>query len=253
MIPETELKEKARTFKVPISSIERDYAQSWLLVLLPKMAFKGGSCIRKVYIDNYRFSDDLDFTLLTHSNFSDLKNNIQKTILKTRNTTGISFLDDLKSEEVENGYVFIIYFRILRSSGDPYKIKMDITKKENEIIFNPVQKRDILHKYSDKITEQINAYTLEEIFAEKARSLFERTRPRDLYDVWYLNKKMTFDGLLFQKKCEYKKIEPNIDELISRKSKFENAWEASLSHQLPELPSAPKVFDNVINFLKKII
>ena len=52
MISEIELKEKARTFKVPVSSIERDYAQSWLLAHLPKMAFKGGTGIRKAYIDN---------------------------------------------------------------------------------------------------------------------------------------------------------------------------------------------------------
>lgn len=253
MISEIELKEKARTFKVPISSIERDYAQSWLLAHLPKMAFKGGTGIRKAYIDNYRFSDDLDFTLLEHSNFSDLESKIQKAIRETRNASGISLLDDLKSEEVKNGYVFIIYFRILRTSGDPLKIKMDITKKENEIIFKPVQKRDILHIYSDKINEQINVYTLEEMFAEKVRSLFERTRPRDLYDVWYLNKKMTFDKPLFQKKCKYKKVESNIEELINKKPNYEKTWKASLQHQLPELPSATDVFDNVIDFLKKML
>ena len=253
MISEIELKEKARTFKVPISSIERDYAQSWLLAHLPKMAFKGGTGIRKAYIDNYRFSDDLDFTLLEHSNFSDLESKIQKAIQETRNASGISFLDDLKSEEVKNGYVFIVYFRILRTSGDPLKIKMDITKKENEIIFKPVQKRNILHIYSDKINEHIKAYTLEEMFAEKARSLFERTRPRDLYDVWYLNKKMTFDKSLFQKKCKYKKVEPNIEELINKKPNYEKTWKVSLQHQLPELPSATDVFDNVIDFLKKIL
>jgi len=253
VIYEIELKEKARTFKVPISSIERDYAQSWLLAHLPKMAFKGGTGIRKAYIDNYRFSDDLDFTLLEHSTFSDLESKIQKAIQETRNASGISFLDDLKSEEVKNGYVFNIYFRILRTSGDPLKIKMDITKKENEIIFNPVQKRNILHIYSDKISEQINVYTLEEMFAEKVRSLFERTRPRDLYDVWYLNQKMTFDKPLFQEKCKYKKVEPNIEELIDKKPNYEKTWKASLQHQLPELPPATDVFDNVIDFLKKML
>ena len=86
--------------------------------------------------------------------------------------------------------VFIIYFRILRASGDPHKIKVDITKKENEKIFNPVQEKDILHKYSDIISKKIYVYTLQEIFSEKARSLFERSRPRDLYDVWYINKKI---------------------------------------------------------------
>ena len=253
MIPEIEFKENARKFKVPISSIERDYAQSWLLAHLPKMAFKGGTGIRKAYIDSYRFSDDLDFTLLDNPTTSLLKSKIQKALQEARDESGISFLDDLKSEEVKNGYVFTAYFRILRTSGDPLKIRMDITKKENEIIFNPVQKREILHIYSDKINEYIQAYTLEEMFAEKVRSLFERTRPRDLYDVWYLNKKMTFDKSLFQKKCMYKKVEPDIDELITRKPNYEKTWKASLRYQLPELPPATEVFDNVIDFLKKIL
>jgi len=253
VISEIEFKEKARAFKVPISSIERDYAQSWLLAHLPKMAFKGGTGIRKSYIDNYRFSDDLDFTLLENSNFEDLTSKIKIAIQETRDKSGISFLDNIKSEEVKNGYVFNIYFRILRTTGDPLKIKMDITKKENEIIINPVQKRNILHIYSDKINEQINVYTLEEMFAEKVRSLFERTRPRDLYDVWYLNKKMTFDKSLFQNKCKHKKVEPNIEELVSRKTNYEKTWKGSLQHQLPDLPSVTLVFDDVVDFLKKVL
>ena len=159
MIPEIEFKENARLFNVPISTIERDYAQNWLLAHLPKMAFNGGTGIRKAYIDNYRFSDDLDFTLLEKSNFKDLTSKIKKSIQETRNASGISFLDNIKSEEVKNGYVFNIYFRILRTTGDSLKIKMDITKKENEIIINPTQKKNIIHIYSDKINEQINVYT----------------------------------------------------------------------------------------------
>jgi len=253
VIPEIEFKENARLFHVPISTIERDYVQNWLLAYLPKMAFKGGTGIRKAYIDNYRFSDDLDFTLLEKSNFKDLTSKIKKAIQETRNAIGISFVDDIKSEEVKNGYVFNIYFRILRTSGDPLKIKMDITKKENEIIINPIQKRNILHIYSDKINEQINVYTLEEMFAEKVRSLFERTRPRDLYDVWYLNKKIGFNKTLFQKKCKHKKVEPNIEELVSRKTNYEKTWKGSLQHQLPELPYATDVFDEIIEFLKKML
>lgn len=253
MIPEIELKEKARTSGVPISTIERDYAQSHLLANLPIMAFKGGTCIRKAYIESYRFSVDLDFTLLEDINFSEFKKNVLKAIERTRNSSGISFLDDFRSEEVENGYVLTTYFRILRLSGDPHKIKIDITKKENEIIVNSLQEKDIIHKYSDKINEKICVYSLQEIFAEKIRSLFERTRPRDLYDVWYLNKQITFDRQLFEKKCKYKQIEPNIDELIHRKPKFENAWDKSLRHQLSELPSATMIFDNVIEFFKKSI
>lgn len=253
MISDIEFKEKARSFNVPISTIERDYAQNWLLAYLPKMAIKGGTGIRKAYIDNYRFSDDLDFTLIDIRTFKDLKNSIKKAIQDAKNASGISFLDDIKSEEVKNSYVITIYFRILRSTGDPVKIKMDITKKENEEIIQPIHKKNIIHMYSDKLNEQINVYTLEEMFAEKVRSLFERTRPRDLYDVWYLNKKMTLDKSLFQKKCKNKNIEPDIDDLIKRKTNYEKTWNGSLQHQLPKLPSAIEVFDEVIKFLEKIV
>lgn len=253
MIPEIEFKEKARSFNVPISTIERDYAQNWLLAYLPKMAFKGGTGIRKAYIEYYRFSDDLDFTLLEKTDLKDLTNKIKKAIQNVKNASGISFLDDIKSEKVKNGYVINVYFRILRSTGDPLKIKMDITKQENEIIIKPIQKKDIIHLYSDEINGQINVYTLEEMFAEKVRSLFERTRPRDLYDVWYLNKKMKFDKILFQKKCKFKNVQPKIDELITRKTNYEKTWKGSLQNQLQELPPATDVFEEVIEFLKKII
>jgi len=43
MIPENELKEITRSHGVPSSTIERDYAQHWLLAYLPQMALKGGT------------------------------------------------------------------------------------------------------------------------------------------------------------------------------------------------------------------
>ncbi|MEI7856739.1 MAG: hypothetical protein WCH85_04470 [Methanomicrobiales archaeon] len=45
MIPSREIKEKAREFGVPPSTIERDYAQNWLLTHLRPipMALKGGT------------------------------------------------------------------------------------------------------------------------------------------------------------------------------------------------------------------
>ena len=63
MIPIREIKEVARLFGVPPSTIERDYAQNWLLSSFGslQMALKGGTGIRKVYIEHYRFSDDLSF------------------------------------------------------------------------------------------------------------------------------------------------------------------------------------------------
>jgi len=55
--------------RVPEAVLERDYCLSWFLIGLSHsplkeiLLFKGGTCIKKCYIPDYRFSEDLDFTL----------------------------------------------------------------------------------------------------------------------------------------------------------------------------------------------
>ncbi|WP_246112248.1 nucleotidyl transferase AbiEii/AbiGii toxin family protein [Thermococcus aciditolerans] len=64
---EDEIKRKARELGVPVSTVEKDYAISWMLyglwksTLWRQLAFKGGTCIKKAYIEDYRFSEDLDY------------------------------------------------------------------------------------------------------------------------------------------------------------------------------------------------
>ena len=54
--------------RIPEAVLERDYCLSWLLAGLSKtpltdiLAFKGGTAIKKCYVPDYRFSEDLDFT-----------------------------------------------------------------------------------------------------------------------------------------------------------------------------------------------
>ncbi len=49
--------------------IDLDYSLGWFLLGLRSMSdsfmgliFKGGTCLRKCYFSDYRFSEDLDFT-----------------------------------------------------------------------------------------------------------------------------------------------------------------------------------------------
>ena len=165
--------------------------------------------------------------------------------------SGIDFLEQVKLEEIDNGYRFNIHFRILRKTGDPLKIKIDITKKENENILIPVQQKKILQMYSDGFDVRTAVYSLDEMFAEKIRALFERTRPRDLYDIWFLSTHATLDTTLLKKKCAIRNVTVDVKELLARQSKFERAWESSLRHQLNNLPDATIVFTEVIEFVKK--
>jgi predicted nucleotidyltransferase component of viral defense system len=71
MIKPGEIQQKANAVAVRDQQIEKDYILSWLLFGISKhetlsktIVFKGGTVLKKVYFENYRFSEDLDFTLL---------------------------------------------------------------------------------------------------------------------------------------------------------------------------------------------
>ena len=71
MIKPGEIQKKANQVGVRDQQIEKDYILSWILwgvanheQLSKILVFKGGTVLKKVYFENYRFSEDLDFTLL---------------------------------------------------------------------------------------------------------------------------------------------------------------------------------------------
>ncbi|MHA1264881.1 MAG: nucleotidyl transferase AbiEii/AbiGii toxin family protein [Candidatus Helarchaeota archaeon] len=253
MITAIEIRGFARRNGVPETTIERDYAQNWLLAGLSKtslkMALKGGTGIRKAYIENYRFSDDIDFTLTEKVEPDNIKNEINKAVKEAKREIGINFAEKIRLNEFKNGYMVVIYFRILRRTGYPLRIKIDITKKENEIIILPLENRKIIHPYSDNCNSEVLTYSFKEIFAEKIRSLFQRTRPRDLYDVWCLSKQRLDISEVINEKFRFKGINADFNNLLNRKEEFRNAWENSLRHQLKELPSYDEVFAGVLCFL----
>jgi len=55
--------------RIPEAVLERDYCLAWFLVglsrspLRDQLAFKGGTALKRCYFGDYRFSEDLDFTL----------------------------------------------------------------------------------------------------------------------------------------------------------------------------------------------
>ena len=71
MIRPAEIQKFAREKSVKDTQIEKDYLLTWVLFGISKnerltkvLAFKGGTVLKKVYFDEYRYSEDLDFTLV---------------------------------------------------------------------------------------------------------------------------------------------------------------------------------------------
>ena len=71
MIARQDLEERVREWGLREDVVEKDYVLGWVLwgvgqheVLSTSWAFKGGTCLKKCYIETYRFSEDLDFTVI---------------------------------------------------------------------------------------------------------------------------------------------------------------------------------------------
>ena len=112
--------------------------------------------------------------------------------------------------------------------------------------------KPVIHPFSDMVRGSVSAYCLEEVFAEKIRALFQRTRPRDLYDVWRLSEKgLDVSGILYEK-FRFKGVAFDLDDLHDRKDDYRLSWESSLSHQLRDLPDFNEVYDTAASYLGEI-
>ncbi len=65
--------------RIPEAVLERDYCLSWVLVglsrspLRDRLVFKGGTALKKCYFEDYRFSEDLDFTLTEETSWEEIE------------------------------------------------------------------------------------------------------------------------------------------------------------------------------------
>lgn len=157
------------------------------------------------------------------------------------NRSIIEIIHNLSNQEIIQGRLFYRGPASPSSSRAWPKIKLDITA--DEVIVYPSEKQKIIHPYSDYEdikTCAISTYSFYDLLAEKMRALFERTRPRDLYDVVEIVKrspKVDQDKLktALKAKCRYKNIlSLDLDHL--KLEPCEAGWREQLSHQLQELP-----------------
>jgi predicted nucleotidyltransferase component of viral defense system len=126
----------------------------------------------------------------------------------------------------------------------PRRIQLDITAFER-VILEP-EWRTVCHAYRDAVEAEALFYRLEEIFAEKLRTVLQRGYPRDVDDVWYLMKTAhdRCDAELvrsvFRQKCDYKGVVcggvEHVLEILESKNTSVH-WSRSLSMQIRDLPN----------------
>ncbi len=261
MIGKQDILDRSREWQLGPQVVEKDYVLGWLLAAISEhpeageqWIFKGGTCLKKCFLETYRFSEDLDFTLLPEAAYDEasLRQTLTEIASSAQELSGITFPFDVVSvrsrkdklgRETFEGKIG--YRGPLVTPGIP-RILYDLTRHE-PVLAQPVE-RGVFHPYPDSLPDgtAVATYAFEELLAEKTRALLERTRPRDLYDVVYILDSHV-DSIrfgvvrdLFLEKCRLKGIvettAARLLAVVTDAAELRSEWANMLAHQLPQLP-----------------
>ena len=274
---ETLLKAAARASGVPYETILKDYAIGHLLaaiaaepVLADTLVMKGGTALRKLYFGDYRFSEDLDFTSVGAPKGAALEKALRSVAARAEARMSVSgpfsvTLERVRHKEKHPGeqedFTFRVQFPWQRQAL--CTVKVEVTADEPVLL--PTASKAILHGYGETLPGTIRVYALEEIVAEKLRSILQsearraarawiRPRCRDYYDLWRVLG--TYGDALDREavrrilpaKCAVRDVTfktvddffpPGLVALVT------DAWEGDLGGVVVELPNSIAVLDSL--------
>jgi len=252
---------------VPLDVAEKDVVLTYVLkilsdTILPRLAFKGGTCLKKVYFGNVgRFSMDLDFTS-SNISLGELKQELRQTLHK-RNHYDVEF--EIVEENVRTAFDVGVesYLAIIRyaHSWNAGEFTLEVSYREEPLL--PLQEvllyDEIYFRFCEFPRFAVTCLQKEELLAEKLRAAFQRLRARDLYDL-YLFSGRPFDRDMVRKlvvvKCWNVREPFNPDTLLSSISEGKYDWDdLQRLVRRGDLPSEEIVTKKVISeyaFLKDL-
>lgn len=265
MITRADIVERVAEWQLTEEVVEKDYVLGWVLwgiatdpTLGQQWVFKGGTCLKKCYIETYRFSEDLDFTVLPGGPLrpEDVAPLLDRVLARVGQESGIDFSVQQPNLRLRPGEMTAegrVYYTGPRGMRQPTRVKLDLAA--DEVVIRPPVLRDIAHPYPDAlIAGRVRCYSFEELFAEKLRALGQRARPRDLYDVVNLyrrNDLRLYPEVIRQaleEKCRVKNVPvPNAAQFADEelRATLEADWANMLAHQLPALPPVQGFLDEL--------
>lgn len=266
MINRLAIEERVREWGLREDVVEKDYVLGWLLwgigahpSLSVNWAFKGGTCLKKCYIETYRFSEDLDFTVLPGGPIlqANLDPIFRELLQNVANESGIVFRGrpPLFTTHPSGNYTEgRIYYQGPRNAPHVASIRLDLSVSEK--MARPTVLRSIAHTFPDQLPppQTVRCYSFDELFAEKLRAMGERSRPRDLYDIvnlyWRtdLRSHPEIIRTVLEEKCRSKNVPTPTAVTIMRediRSQTEADWSNMLAHQLQALPPFAHFWDEL--------
>lgn len=245
MLPKAELQRLAKREKVALGILEKDYVLTEVLKALSQIPslsqiviFKGGTALRKAYFSDWRYSEDLDFTVKRNFAKEELRQALETWYRQVKQGSQIQLTT--RQLHKPDGYarVRIQYFGPLAYPGMIY---MDLSFDE-PLCLEPENRKLFTTPFTDE-PQSVLVYPLEELLAEKMRSLIERGKSRDYYDAWRLLKEHSSQldfkllGTVLSKKLAHKSLTlKSVSEFLPLDTRaLKRYWEEELGQQVNSL------------------
>ena len=263
MISERELRRIAARAGIGAGQAEYEYVLLCALDALNRtqpfdetFCLKGGTALRLVYFPDWRRSIDLDFSVLPSFPAEKLRAEIERWLQEVEKLHGVrmSLKDFHKADGAAR--LRVSFIGPLRYPG---RLLLDVTLDE-PILLPPCHLPVVGTPFTTP-RPTVLTYALEEILAEKLRSILQRGKARDYYDVWRLLKERSKDidlevaHKVFWEKCEHKglpkptTIAPFLDpQAIEAAAPY---WTKDLAEQVPAGSLPP--WDEVIGELAQLL
>jgi len=144
LMDEKTLRKLAGKHHAPLGILEKDYALTNLLSVIARfpridsMVFKGGTALKKIHFEDFRFSEDLDFTCFDDisDEFMDFLNNEMKNL-----DVSFTVISDL--EKRSESTKFKVKYDMF--NGAPNSIKVDLSLRGDVQLDHP--DKPVLHFY----------------------------------------------------------------------------------------------------------
>jgi uncharacterized protein len=234
---------------VPAPTVERDYILTHVLAAVAacdqagRIVFKGGTALRLCWFEDYRYSADLDFSLIDGLDRSGALQAVAAALADCREALGLPRLSLTDATPPRIEYAGPL--------GRPRTLKLDLA--DDELVENTTR-RTVLRRYADQADGDCLAYTLEETAAEKLRCVVQRLQCRDLYDIYEL---FVMRGLdpgfvwpLFERKATHRRIDPGLfaTRFEERLPQYKARWTNELSDHVA---GDPPEFEKLLRAVRR--
>lgn len=154
--------------------------------ILDRVAFKGGTCLRKIYLGNQgRFSTDLDFTGIEDHEHEDVILTMMEAFEQP--FYGIHFaIPESGYYETQDGQSWGVnpaYTHEWNQGGS--EIRLQVSRRETPTL--PTERRAQIEQSYFRllpfVPAELTCLALPEIIAEKIRACYQRNKARDIYDL----------------------------------------------------------------------